>query len=687
MNFLQSSSSRSSLEDEFLVRKILLTHDPDGRHLDSELLLTAIENVLNYTAQSQIRSFHIDAISLSDISNIGVVGAEESIGQIISKISNVLLYGSSGLENLHERTMVLFDLLGNYRWDAKMVLILAGFATIYGEFWLLMQLSPSNLLAESVSVLRQFPNDLTMFKPRFKALIILVRTLMDVTKCIIKFESLPFRHVKVDDQAMGAAKSAIYLASYWITRNTLACSSQITDLIARKPPEQVHSISAAAAAATASWQLTSMVYRLSSVHIQLSHWVELCHQQIEKKLYQKLINLFQEPHSDNQEVLGVLLAVKDDLPLKNSCMKPKVDVPELKGKIVILLISKPNLLPLEGLFLLIHQTYDHPQHNKLEKNYEILWIPISFSDTWTNSEAETFKLLSNSLPWYSLRRPWLLNSAVITFIKQTWDFKDDPVMVVLDSEGNVTNSNAIDMVFIWGAKAYPFSSSRENRLWEEAKWSLKFLVDEIHPLISRWVEEGRNICIYGSDNLEWIRALNAKLKNIRSNGVQLETIYAGKNDLNEHVRCVLDVINEEIHTNLLSLTKLHFFWIRLRSMRRSMLKLEQSMSLSRMFAEVSALLDSTDEGWAVIGNTNGVIKLQGREVMECLNKFSVWRENVAELGFIGALQNAFDPPSNMEPCNESNVVPYAEELVEGVVRCEKCKRPMKKYVLYESNVI
>ncbi|XP_065873828.1 protein SIEVE ELEMENT OCCLUSION C [Euphorbia lathyris] len=678
MNLLHSSPS-TSLEDEILIRKILLTHDPDGRHLDSELLLTAIENVLNYTAKFQI---NIDAISTNDISNIEIVGAEESLGQIITKISNALLFRSSSDGDLHERTMVLLDLLGNYRWDAKMVLVLAAFATNYGEFWLLMQLCPCNPLAESVALLRQFPNDLTMLKPRIKALSLLVKTLMDVTKCIIKFESLPFRHVKIYGQAMAAAKSAICLASYWVTRNTLACSSQITDLAMK--PEQVCSTSAAAA--SASWQLISLVYRLSSVHNRLSQWVELCHQQIERKLYQKLINLFQEPHSDNQEVLEVLLALKDALPLQNSSMQPKVDLSELKDKIVILLVSKPDLLPLEGLFLLVQQTYDHPQHNKSDESYEIVWVPISFSDTWTHAEVEMFKLLSNSLPWYSLRRPWLLNSAVVTFIKQTWDFKDDPVMVVLDSQGNATNSNAIDMVLLWGAKAYPFSSSRENRLWEEAKWSMHFLLDEIHPLISRWVEEGRNICIYGSDNLDWIREFNAELKNIRSNGVQLETVYVGKSDMNEHVRCVLDVINEENHTSLhLPLTKLHLFWIRLRSMRRSMLKLVQSISSNHIYREVSALLDSTAEGWAVIGkgNTTEVVTLQGRKVIECLNKFSEWRENVAQLGFMGALRTAFEPPASTEPCNQSNVLPYAEELLEGIFLCEKCKRPMKKYVLYE----
>lgn len=135
--------------------------------------------------------------------------------------------------------MILFDLLGNYGWDAKLALILAAFATSYGSFWLLMQLYPRNPLAASVAMIKQLPSNLSPLKPRFKALGLLVKTMVDVTKCIIKFEGLPFRHVKLDDESMAITRSYIHIAAYWVTRSTLACSSQIKDLTAMKP-EQVH---------------------------------------------------------------------------------------------------------------------------------------------------------------------------------------------------------------------------------------------------------------------------------------------------------------------------------------------------------------------------------------------------------------------------------------------------------------
>ena len=165
----------------------------------------------------------------------------------------------------------------------------------------------------------------------------------------------------------------------------------------------------------------------------------------------------------------------------------QLGVSQLKDKVVLLLVTKPELLSLDALLLLVHQTYDHPHHQRLQGSYEIVWLPISFSNTWSDAEAEKFILLSNSLPWYSVRRPWGLNSAVVNYIKQEWNFSNDPVMVVVDSNGKITNSNAFDMVLIWGARAYPFSSSREGGLWKEQNWTLQLLIDEIDPLLTCWV--------------------------------------------------------------------------------------------------------------------------------------------------------------------------------------------------------
>jgi hypothetical protein len=57
MNLLGSdpfSRSPSYLDEDILIRKLLLTHDPDGRHLDSELLLRLTEHIMHCATTSEV---------------------------------------------------------------------------------------------------------------------------------------------------------------------------------------------------------------------------------------------------------------------------------------------------------------------------------------------------------------------------------------------------------------------------------------------------------------------------------------------------------------------------------------------------------------------------------------------------------------------------------------------------------
>jgi hypothetical protein len=125
----------------------------------------------------------------------------------------------------------------------------------------------------------------------------------------------------------------------------------------------------------------------------------------------------------------------------------------------------------------------------------------------------------------------------------------------------------------------------------------------------------------------------------------------------------------------------------LESIRRSKLHLGQSIHSDDYFLkEVSALLDTANEGWAIIGrgNTADIVKLSASEAIKWLDRFPEWEENVVKLGFVSALRAAIDPPPPpLGPCNHSKVVPYAEGLTEETVLCEKCKHSMKKNIVYE----
>ncbi|XP_021747848.1 protein SIEVE ELEMENT OCCLUSION C-like [Chenopodium quinoa] len=659
-------------------------HDPDGRELDSEMLLRVIETIMHRATASQVFVPQQDPFDLST----AVEESQDLLEDSIYKISSEILCKCYGDENVHERTLSVFDLLGNYRWDAKLLLALSALATVFGEFWIIMQSQNKNLLAASIALLKHFP-DSNIFEPIFKALTSIVKTMVEVIRRVSQFEGLPTTHVELQDDTVTTTKSLMYVAAYWIIRSIVVSISIVTNLRAIED-DQVHPLSFQDpySISSAVWEIASLRSKINGIGSQLRTQVDACQQQTEQKMHRKLMNALQEPHIDNQEILWMLFGLRNDLPLKQSSMQAKVGITSLKNKVVVLLISKPELLPVHELFLLVQQTYDHPLHDKQDRSYDILWIPISTSENWSNNEVTIFDLISNSLPWYSIRQPWLLSSTTIYYAKKEWKFDESPVMVALDPTGMITNIDSADMVWIWGAKAYPFSASREKELWRTEKWNLRLLLDSIDPLFTMWVEKGRTICIYGSSKLEWVRQFSAEIKDIQSLAAQLEVIYVGKTNQSVLVSNIVSSIEKEKLSHSLTMSKIALFWKRLESIRRSNLRLQQTTDTDNILREVVALLDTcmddNDEDWMIFGRGSSadIVKLHGNEWTQFLSKYSAWKKYLPEIGLVEAIRLSQEPPPT-EPCSHSRMTRYNKELMEETVICEKCKRPMEKLIAYD----
>lgn len=138
----------------------------------------------------------------------------------------------SGVDG-HATTVALLYLLANYPWNSKLVLTLAAFALDYGEFWLLAQIYSSNQLARSMAILKQVPVIMEHsgpLKPRFDALNNLVKSVVELTKCIVAFEELPAMYITHDEPALATAIATIPTAVYWGMRSIIACAIQITSL-------------------------------------------------------------------------------------------------------------------------------------------------------------------------------------------------------------------------------------------------------------------------------------------------------------------------------------------------------------------------------------------------------------------------------------------------------------------------
>ena len=154
----------------------------------------------------------------------------------------------------------------------------------------------------------------------------------------------------------------------------------------------------------------------------------------------------------------------------------------LRRKNVLLLISGLDITH-EELFIL-EQSYTASKVHA----YEIVWIPVvDQSSQWKDSMNDQFETLKASMPWYSVHHPSIVGTSVVKFFKNDWHFHGKPILVVLDPQGKILSPNAIHMMWIWQSHAFPFTSIREEALWEQETWKLELLVNAIDLKILDWV--------------------------------------------------------------------------------------------------------------------------------------------------------------------------------------------------------
>ena len=128
---------------------------------------------------------------------------------------------------------------------------------------------------------------------------------------------------------------------------------------------------------------------------------------------------------------------------------------------------------------------------KKEKNYTIVWVPVV--EQWTDELRKKFDALRPKMPWYIVQQ--FTTVVGIKYIKEVWQFKGKPTLVVLSPQGKVENTNAIHMIKSWGLKAFPFDSKVAKKLEEEKNW-LGNIVTEINTSVTSWVNIIFNAPIY-----------------------------------------------------------------------------------------------------------------------------------------------------------------------------------------------
>lgn len=686
----------SSSDDTAMMKQIQATHAPDGREFSVKPLLHIVEDIflratpaLGMTSIVQQQGAHqaqLDELEEKALQN-GFHETIEMLSYNINKISCEMSCKCSGGGDAHSTTLAIFNLVSNYSWDEKVVLALAGFAVNYGEFWLVAQLYLTNPLAKAVALLKQLPDIIERadnLKPKFEALTGLIKAMMDVAKCIVEFKELPSQYITPDTPEMLTATAHIPTAVYWTIRSIVACASQIMGLIGMGH-EYI-------ASTTEAWELSSLAHKVNNIHSHLMKQLTLCFQHIDEKrhieAFQTLVSLFEAFHIDNMKILKALIYAKDDqLPLFDGSTKKRASLDVLRRRSVLLLISDLEISHEELSMLQQMYTEAREQQGRPESQYEVVWLPVvDRSSPWNEAKQKQFEDFQKMMPWYSVYHPSLLDVAVIRYIKEVWHFNKRPFLVVLDPQGRVVNPNAIHMMWIWGSLAFPFTSMREEALWKEETWKMELLADSIDQTIVSWIDQGKYICLYGGEDIEWIRKFTVTAKEVASKAaITLEMLYVGKSNPREKVRKNNSTITTEKLSNVLpDLTLIWFFWVRLESMWHSKVQHKRTVENDVIMQEIMTMLsfDGSDQGWAVISRGPAeMAKAKGETILKSLVEFEIWKDSVQEKGFLPALIDYLHQLHSPFHCNRL-ILPGATGSIPEKVVCAECNRPMEKFIMY-----
>ncbi|GAA0169034.1 hypothetical protein LIER_40695 [Lithospermum erythrorhizon] len=544
----------------------------------------------------------------------------------------------------------------------------------YGEFWLVAELFHTHPLAGSVSLLMEIPEimgNMEIFGPKFKAITDLVDVMLDVTRSIIELNEIFNKHHINRDAEDGVSPmlhlSVIPTACYWVIKSIVACSSILLNLMAMGHE-----------------YLTSQ-----------EQWRKYQHKLEERRrldIYLTLKRIFGTSHYDNLIGIKALMNNREDpYPLYdgNDAMKKQLEVQKKRN--VMLLVSHLDIPApeFEILLQLYHESRIYAE-NRLDGRIEVVWIPI-INRTVASHEDPVLRSRSHEIqkkmPWYSVSDPYMIEPGAIRFIREEWKFDEKPILVVLDPHGRVSNYDAIDMYWIWGFGASPFDEAREKELWRDARWSMDLLVDTIDPTVHSWLTSNKYICVFGGDNIDWIRKFTTIARNVaRQLDIKLELLYVRKSSTQEFVRRNNDVITRENLSSVLPEFHTWFFWERLKCMWNSREKHGLPTANDAIMQKIISVLiyDNSDRPWAVFGRGQygEMVMQEGELVYKVLEEFSTWRDMVTDSSsFVKVLDDVLRDYHPENICWRF-VYPGSSARAKPHIEWPECEKPMKKHLMY-----
>lgn len=460
------------LDNEDKLMKVV-TSEPSSSAapFDVKYYLTIIEKILYHATavaeNTQPKGNHVQSKSLTLPS--------KEISSTITELCCQITCRAQHTNNVGKTLASIFDQLSSFPWGARAVLTLLALTMHYAEKWRLTQMEESDELLHLMARLRGShatgeSSDTLRSKP-FSDISNLIRVTLEFTRCIVENDSEDFREFTTTINISDCFK--------YITVFVLGCSVEFSGMISAGNEFQGR-------------DLSTFLVRVTKKQESFKKQVEVFVQMNEEKiLYKKIKKLYRSP-ADIAEFIAEFMALlfcngKDSPKVTQGLEKTPAEVEQLQNKKVMLLISDLTLS--DNDINILHSIYTV----ELRKCYEIMWVPIA-----DEKDDGQFQKKRSKMPWYSCNS--VVGKAAAKFIKKYWQFKRQTKVVVLNQEEGKVNKDAMTMIRLWRAEAFPFTPERGCELWDKhsSHW-LKLLVQAtVSQSVQQSWETKQLIFLYGS---------------------------------------------------------------------------------------------------------------------------------------------------------------------------------------------
>ncbi|XP_023515202.1 protein SIEVE ELEMENT OCCLUSION B-like [Cucurbita pepo subsp. pepo] len=657
----KEETSTRHYSDELVTGHIYAKHrDDDTTKIDLPSYISVIENILttSHRITDNIHRGTEGRLVYSDDTLRSNVVIDPPLCTL-HRINSELSCKAPGITKAHETTLEIFDILTNYPWEAKAALTLLAFTSDYGDLWHLYHYSMTDPLAKSLAIIKRvaslkkhldsFPYQQVLLNPSS-----LIRSCLQAIKYMNQIREFSKYDVKELPELPSALRQ-IPLITYWVIHTIVASKIHLSSYLSETENQPQR-------------YLNDLSDKIANVLNELEkHLNAIREQHAEVDLFRWLVDHIEHYHTDITLVVSKLLSGKTETnPLIDGSTLREVSVQEsLSGKNVILVISELNISndDIEAL----HHVYERLKTD--HKTYEIVWIPI-IPASYHAEDLKRYEYLRSIMKWHSI--PFTTKIAGMRYMEERWQLREDPLVVVLNSQSKVVFRNAIHLIRVWGNEAIDFTHDRSKSLLRR-NWPDSTLVKFTHqPRLQNWIKQEKSILFYGGRNPAWIQQFEERVEILKNDPFIIE------GSSFEIVRIGKDVKGEDDPTLMSRFWNTQWGYFVVKSQLIGSSASETTEDILRLISY------QNEDGWVVLTvGSAPVLVGRGVLILRLLEEFPKWKQSLRLKAFPDAFREYFNELALKSHQCDRVILPGFSGWIPMTINCPECPRFMETGISFK----